>query len=60
VLEKQVGLEKYGQKGGWNDPGLLQVGNGIMTFEEYQTQFVFWCGLKAPLILTCDLNSIPS
>lgn len=31
ILEKQVGLEKYAKPGQWNDPDILEVGNGGMT-----------------------------
>jgi len=58
ILDKQVGLEKYAGKGGWNDPDMLEVGNGGMTLNEYQAQFALWCILKAPLILGCDVNDI--
>jgi len=30
-----VGLEKYAGPGGWNDPDMLEVGNGGMTTIEY-------------------------
>jgi alpha-galactosidase len=30
ILDQQVGLEKYAGKGGWNDPDMLEVGNGGM------------------------------
>jgi len=34
-LEKLVGIEKYAGPGGWNDPDMLEVGNGGMSFNEY-------------------------
>ena len=43
--------------GGWNDPDMLEVGNGGMTFEEYKTHFSLWCLMKAPLLIGCDLTS---
>ena len=58
ILDKQVGLEKYAGPGGWNDPDMLEVGNGGMTFNEYYAHFIFWCILKAPLLIGCSLEDI--
>lgn len=58
ILDKQVGLEIYAGKGGWNDPDMLEVGNGGMTFNEYLAHFAFWCLLKAPLLIGCSLENI--
>lgn len=57
-LERQVGLEKYAGPGGWNDPDMLEVGNGGMTHREYEAHFSLWALLKAPLILGCDLSNL--
>ena len=43
--------------GGWNDPDMLEIGNGGMTYEEYKTHFSLWCLMKAPLLIGCDLTS---
>jgi len=37
---------------------MLEVGNGGMTTNEYQVHFAFWCLLKAPLLIGCDLTKI--
>ena len=58
LLDQQVGLEKYAGKGGWNDPDMLEVGNGGMTFDEYYAHFSLWCLLKAPLLIGCSLENI--
>ena len=58
ILDKQVGLEKYSEIGAWNDPDMLEVGNGGMTINEYQAHFAIWSILKAPLLLGCDVNNI--
>jgi len=47
---------KYAAPGGWNDPDMLEVGNGGMTSEEYKTQFSLWCLVKAPLLIGCNPN----
>ena len=44
--------------GGWNDPDMLEIGNGILTIAEERSHFALWCFAKAPLLIGCDLNSI--
>lgn len=46
--------------GGWNDPDMLEVGNGQMTTAEYQAHMSLWCLMKAPLLIGCDLSSMSS
>jgi alpha-galactosidase len=58
LLDQQVGLEKYAGPGGWNDPDMLEVGNGTMTKGEYRAHFSLWCILAAPLIAGNDLRSM--
>eukprot|EP00919_Chromeraceae_sp_WS-2016_P049152 GHVR01116331.1.p1 GENE.GHVR01116331.1~~GHVR01116331.1.p1 ORF type:complete len:140 (+),score=12.13 GHVR01116331.1:807-1226(+) len=60
ILGKQVGLSKYSGPGGWNDPDMLEVGNGRMTNDEYQTHFALWAALKAPLLIGCNLKTMNS
>ncbi|CAL1406118.1 unnamed protein product [Linum trigynum] len=48
----------YAGPGGWNDPDMLEVGNGGMTTEEYRSHFSIWALAKAPLILGCDIRSM--
>jgi alpha-galactosidase len=55
---QQVGLEKFAGPGGWNDPDMLEVGNGGMTSAEYRAHFSLWCLLAAPLISGNDLRSM--
>jgi alpha-galactosidase len=57
-LEKQENLSSYAGPGGWNDPDMLEVGNGGMTHDEYQTHFALWAVLKAPLLIGCDLANM--
>lgn len=56
LLDLQVGLEKYAGPGGWNDPDMLEVGNGGMTAGEYRAHFGLWCLLAAPLMAGNDLR----
>ena len=55
IIDQQVGLNKYAGPGHWNDPDMLEVGNGGMTNTEYQTHFSMWAMLAAPLIAGNDL-----
>lgn len=52
----QAGLEKFAGPGHWNDPDMLEVGNGGMTPDEYRTQMSLWAILAAPLIAGNDLT----
>jgi len=58
ILDQQVGLEQYSKPGAWNDPDMLEVGNGGMTDNEYQAHFALWALLKAPLIIGCDVTEM--
>jgi len=42
---------KYAGPGHWNDPDMLEVGNGGMTSGEYRVHFFLWCLMKAPLLV---------
>ncbi|XP_052162709.1 alpha-galactosidase-like [Oryza glaberrima] len=48
----------YAKPGGWNDPDMLEVGNGGMTNDEYVVHISLWAIAKAPLIIGCDVRSI--
>jgi alpha-galactosidase len=52
----QNGLEKFAGPGHWNDPDMLEVGNGGMNGDEYRTHFSLWAMLAAPLIMGNDLT----
>lgn len=54
----QNGLEKYAGPGRWNDPDMLEVGNGHMKEEEYRTHMTLWCMLAAPLFAGNDLTDM--
>lgn len=47
-----------GGPGHWNDPDMIEVGNGGMTVEEYVTHFSLWAIAKAPLIIGCDVTNM--
>ncbi|KAG7012859.1 hypothetical protein SDJN02_25612, partial [Cucurbita argyrosperma subsp. argyrosperma] len=48
----------YAKPGGWNDPDMLEVGNGGMTTAEYRSHFSIWALAKAPLLIGCDIRSM--
>jgi len=54
----QAGLSKYAKPGQWNDPDMLEVGNGGMTSTEYRTHMSLWALLAAPLLAGNDLTSM--
>ncbi len=54
----QAGLAKYAAPGHWNDPDMLEVGNGKMTADEYRTHMSLWAILAAPLLAGNDLNKM--
>jgi alpha-galactosidase len=58
ILDQQVGLEKFAGPGGWNDPDMLEVGNGGMATNEYRAHFSFWCLLASPLMAGNDLRQM--
>jgi len=57
ILDLQVGLESYAGPGHWNDPDMLEVGNGELTAEENRAHFSLWCVLAAPLMLGNDIRT---
>ncbi len=58
ILDLQDGLESYAGPGHWNDPDMLEVGNGGMTTTEYRSHFSLWCLLASPLMAGNDLRSM--
>jgi alpha-galactosidase len=58
ILDLQDGLESHAGPGHWNDPDMLEVGNGGMTTTEYRAHFSLWCLLSAPLMAGNDLRSM--
>jgi len=58
-----IGFDKDGDPatagpGGWNDPDMLEVGNGGMSEDEYRTHMTLWAMLAAPLMLGNDLRTM--
>jgi alpha-galactosidase len=57
-MEATSALTSFAGPGAWNDPDMLQVGNGGMTDLEYRTQFSMWAVMAAPLIASADLTAM--
>jgi alpha-galactosidase len=55
ILSQQEGLEKYAGPGHWNDPDMLEVGNGKLSLAENRSHFSMWAMLAAPLLAGNDL-----
>jgi len=60
VLDGNIGLSPYAGPGGWNDPDMLEVGNGGMKDSEDRAHFFLWSLLKSPLLIGCDLTKMSS
>lgn len=58
IIDTNEKLYMHAGPGHWNDPDMLEVGNGKCTFEEYKSHFSLWCIMAAPLITGCDLRSM--
>jgi alpha-galactosidase len=54
----QIKLASYVKPGHWNDPDMLEIGNGGMTADEYRTHMSLWSMLAAPLIAGNDLRTM--
>ena len=54
----QDGLERYAGPGPWNDPDMLEVGNGKLTLAENRSHFSLWAMLAAPLLAGNDLPNM--
>ena len=57
IYEFNVKLDKYACPGAFNDPDMLEVGNGKLTFEENKSHFTLWSMMAAPLILGNDIRA---
>ncbi len=56
IVRKNLILAEHAGPGHWNDPDMLQVGNGGMTDHEYRTHFALWAMMAAPIIAGTDLS----
>jgi alpha-galactosidase len=57
ILDKQIPIRQYNGPNHWNDPDMLEVGNG-MSYVEDKSHFSLWCMLAAPLAAGNDLRKM--
>jgi alpha-galactosidase len=57
-FDLQADLWQYAGPGHWNDPDMLEIGNGGMTDTEYRTHMSLWSLLAAPLLAGNDLRDV--
>jgi hypothetical protein len=58
IIDQNAYLADYAGPGHWNDPDMLEVGNGGMTDAEYRSHFSLWCMMAAPLLTGNDLSKM--
>lgn len=56
-LDSNAGLRRFAGPGHWNDPDMLEVGNG-MPVNQDRAHFTMWCMMSAPLILGNDVRTM--
>ena len=57
-FEGTVDLSRDARPGAWNDPDLLQIGNGGSSALEYRTEFSLWAEMAAPLIASTNITTL--
>jgi len=57
-IEKQVPTAPWAGPGHWNDPDMLEIGNGHMTPEEYRVHMSLWSLTAAPLLAGNDIRTM--
>ena len=57
-FEGTVGHFRDAGPGAWNDPDMLQIGNGGSSLEEYTSEFSLWAEMAAPLIASTDIGAL--
>jgi alpha-galactosidase len=58
IIDQMNGLETYAGPGHWNDPDMLEVGNGGLTKEENRAHFSMWAMFSAPLLAGNDVSNM--
>lgn len=56
IYENNIKHYNHAGVGAWNDPDMLEVGNGKLTEDENKSHFSLWCMMAAPLILGNDVR----
>jgi len=58
IVDTQSAIAKWASPGQWNDPDMLEVGNGGMTTDEYRTHMSLWAMFAAPLLAGNDVRNM--
>jgi len=58
IVDTQSVIAKYAGPGHWNDPDMLEIGNGGMTTDEYRTHMSLWAIFAAPLLAGNDVRTM--
>lgn len=58
IIDINESLAQYAGPGHWNDPDMLEVGNGSLSYSEYRAHFSLWCIMAAPLLAGNDLRNM--
>jgi hypothetical protein len=56
IVKQNAPLDGFAGPGHWNDPDMLEIGNGGMTDIEYRSHFSLWSIMAAPLLIGSDLR----
>ena len=59
-ITKQIATAPFAGPGHWNDPDMLEIGNGHMTDDEYRTHMSLWALTAAPLLAGNDIRAMTS
>jgi alpha-galactosidase len=57
IVKQNAVLSDHAEPGAWNDPDMLEIGNGGMTDTEYKSHFSLWAEMAAPLLIGTDLRA---
>jgi len=58
IADRQSAIAQYAGPGHWNDPDMLEIGNGGMTTDEYRTHMSLWAMFAAPLLAGNDVRTM--
>lgn len=58
IINKNLYLSAYARNGHYNDMDMLEIGRGLKP-EEEEVHFGMWCIMSSPLLIGCDLTTIP-
>ena len=59
IIAKNRYLSAYATEGHYNDMDMLEIGRGLSDTEE-RTHFGMWCIQSSPLLIGCDMTTIPA